>query len=139
MQQAVVALVAEVAAINGLAASPAARRVAPLPKTQPSSDASYRLKVTPDCCGRYQAVFTEMSAYKCTRKSAAKQAYLDHEVFDAAVELCAGVVPLVRQHEEVFGGPRRQVRVQLDVQVACGDIRRKFSDPALMRMQDAGP
>ncbi len=45
-------------------------------------------------------------------------AHLDHEALDAAVEDRVGVVAALGQHQEVFAGARRNVAVQLQVEVA---------------------
>lgn len=72
--------------------------------------------------------------------TASRQTHLDHEVLDAAVELGARIIPLVRENEEVFRRARRQVRVQLDVQVAVrrGQTQvRLFGRAALHALRDA--
>lgn len=52
-----------------------------------------------------------------------KAAHLDHEVLDVAVEGRAAEVPALRQRQKVLAGARRDVAVQLDVEVAQGGVQ----------------
>lgn len=47
-----------------------------------------------------------------------QKAHLNHEILDAPVEDGVGVVPALRQDEEVLAGAGRQVAVQLQVEVS---------------------
>ena len=45
-------------------------------------------------------------------------AHLDHEAFNAAVEDCIRVVTALGQHQKVLTGARRNVAVQLQIEIA---------------------